>query len=94
MQRMTAQERLKREAQVKQMVEDGLSINEIAKEVGVTGQSIQKFLKVRGWKTRTIREREGLASAPEEDPAKAERRARRAAMKQTVDRSGSVSQKG
>lgn len=48
----TYEERIEREKQVKKMIDEGKSQNEIAREFDVTPQSIHKFLKVRGWKTK------------------------------------------
>jgi transposase len=43
-----------REEIVEKMIADGKSISQMAKEVGITQQSMHKFLKVRGWKTAFV----------------------------------------
>ena len=91
---LDARQRMKREASVKEWLEQGMSINQIAGELGVSQQSVHNFLRRRGWKTKEALRRSGGEVRVEEDRAAAERRARRAAMKETVDRSGTVSQKG
>lgn len=48
----TYAERVEREAKVKEMIDNGASHSEIAREFDVTPQSVHKFLKVRGWKTK------------------------------------------
>lgn len=84
---MTAQDKMKREAQVKVLIEEGLSINEMAAKFGCSQQAMQRFLKLRGWRTKAAVKRDGGSTVPDEDPVKAERKARRAAMKEIVDRS-------
>lgn len=44
-------EREAREHLVRGMIDAGKSQNEIARHLGVTPQSVHKFLKTRGWKT-------------------------------------------
>ena len=90
---MTAQQKLEREKIVRELIDEGLSINEIAERVGVRQQSMQKFLKARGWKTRNMLERDE-AMTVQNSPEKQARREKRKAMKETVDRSGAVSDKG
>lgn len=81
---MSAKEKMRREEEVKAMLADGASLTDIAKRYDITQQAAAKFLKVRGWRTAEAVRRDGNT---EKDRLKAERRERRKAMKETVDRS-------
>ena len=83
----TYRQRLEREAQVKQMVDEGLSIGQIARQLEISQQAVAGFLKVRGWKTKGMLENETA------EVRKAERRAERRKINTTVDRSGVKSHK-
>lgn len=88
MKTLTAKQKQDREKEIKAMVDSGASLNDMAKHFDLTQQAVHKFLKVRGWKTAEANRRAGVE--PEEDgeaKKKAEAKARRAAMKQPVDRS-------
>ena len=58
---MTYQAKRKHEEEVRRLISEGFSQSQIARELGITAQSVQKFLKLRGLET---------------DPAKALRLAR------------------
>lgn len=51
----TALDRMEREKRVQEMIEQGMSQNAMARELGVSTQAVQKFLKVRNWSTKTKR---------------------------------------
>ena len=53
---MTALKRLEREKRIKEMIEEGMSVSQMARELGISQQSVWKFLKVRGWKTKYMDE--------------------------------------
>lgn len=82
---LTLQERHEREAEVRRMLDEGLTVNEMARKLGVSQQSMSKFLKRRGWETQ---------KAVAEKVAE-ERKAKRKGMaKEVIDRSAAVSHKG
>ena len=82
---LTLQERQEREAEVRRMLDEGLTVNEMARKLGVSQQSMSKFLKRRGWETQ---------KAVAEKVAE-ERKAKRKGMaKEVIDRSAVVSHKG
>lgn len=54
---LTAQQRQKREEQIKDMLKRELSLSEMSRELGVTSQSIHKFLVRRGWETKEMKDR-------------------------------------
>lgn len=60
------QERANRERVILDMLNRGMSQNEMARDLGVTPQSIHKFLKTRGWKTAAMvqMEERKAATAP------------------------------
>ncbi len=74
---MTHRERIEREGKVKTMLEEGLTINQMARELDLAPQSVQRFLKVRGWQTNFMK----AQSPTNVDPKKEERKAARRAMK-------------
>lgn len=89
MRSLTKVQRAEREAEVKAMLSEGASITDIAKRYDITQQAAAKFLSVRGLKTAEAMRRSGLTATDttEEDRRREERKARRKAMKETVDRS-------
>lgn len=91
---MTDRQKKQREVQVREMLDRGLTLSQMARELGITSQSVHKFLTVRGWQTEAMKEKAGGAMTVQQDQDKLERIARRKAMKETVDRSGSNRQKG
>ena len=45
-------ERTEREDKVRAMIDKGMSLNEIARELNLSSQSVHKFITLRGWKTQ------------------------------------------
>jgi transposase len=86
---MSPKETAQREEEVKAMLAEGASLSAIAQRYGITQQAVANFLNVRGWKTQEAQRRVGEASPEmaEKERLKAERKARRQTMKETVDRS-------
>lgn len=55
---LTLEQRHDREEQIKAMLVKGMSHGQIAVEIGISPQSVQKFLSRRGWKTKFTQDRE------------------------------------
>ena len=87
---MTIQQRREREVLIAKYLEDGLSLSQIARELGVSQQSVHKFLTVRGWRTAEMQVRSGINGTGARSSAEtAKKKAARKAMKpDAVDRSG------
>ena len=83
--------KIKRKAIVIEMIAKGMTINQMARELDIAGQSVQKFLKLHGLKTHTMLKMEGSDAAPVDEKAAARKAARQAMPKIVVDRSGAVS---
>jgi len=82
----------KREEQVRKMIDEGMIVADMARKLGITPQSVSKFLKVRGW-DRDVRKgapstREPKSVDPEAAARRAARREARKKMNSSVDRSG------
>ena len=56
MPRMTKEQTAEREKEVMAWIADGLGIREIANNLGVRQEAVRKFLKVRGWETKGMKE--------------------------------------
>ena len=82
----THRQREERQERVQKMIEDGMSLSEMARELEISQQAVHDFLKVRGWKTKAMKQRE---PDPEVEARKAARKAARQKIKSAVDRSGS-----
>lgn len=67
--RMTAAQTTKRETLIKGLIDDGLTVNQIARRLDVSQQAIRKFINLRGWKTSTD------VKVEEKEDRKAKRRA-------------------
>ena len=82
----------KREEQVRKMIEDGLNMAEMARKLGITPQSVSKFLKLRKWdkdvKKGAPRTRGPNPVDPEVAARKAARKEARKKINSSVDRSG------
>ena len=50
---LTIKERAEMEAQYRRMLDDGLTVRQIADKLGISTQAVRKFLKVRGWTVKT-----------------------------------------
>ena len=48
---MTVKERKDREVKVKELLAEGMSLGEMSRALGVSQQSVHKFLLLRGWQT-------------------------------------------
>ena len=88
---LSEDEKIKREEQVSRMISEGKTVNQMARELGLTGQSVWKFLKVRGWMTKAMEEKAGTNGPKDksaEDIAKAKARieARKKMPSSYVDR--------
>ena len=83
-----------REAVVKDMIDRGMSLSEMARELDITQQSVHKFLRVRGWKTAgtvarlAAQDPEALAKEQALEAKRKARAEKRKLMTETVDRSG------
>ena len=85
----TYQQVKEREVKVLQMIEDGLLVAEMARELGITPQSVHKFLKVRGWKAKNKGGSGSYAlDKKNADPVRQARKEERKKMNSSVDRSG------
>lgn len=52
---MTIEQRRRREAEVLAMIDDGLTVQQMASRLGVTPQAVRKFLNLRGWSVSPAR---------------------------------------
>jgi predicted transcriptional regulator len=84
----TKADKKQRATEVRAMLDEGASLNDIAKHFDLTQQAVAKFLKVRGWRTAEALRRDGVTTpeVAEKERIKAERKARRQGMKEVVDR--------
>lgn len=86
---MNYQENKEREAKVLEMIEKNMIVADMARELGITPQSVHKFLKTRGWKAKV---KGGSGSYEKDmkllDPARQARKAARKKINSSVDRSG------
>ena len=49
---LTLKQRQEREKRVRELIEKGCTIAEIADDVGTTPQSVHEFMRRRGWRTK------------------------------------------
>lgn len=54
--RLTLKETKKREADVQKWIDQGLTINDMAQRLEVRPEAVRKFLKVREWETKGMRD--------------------------------------
>ena len=54
--RLTLKETRKREDQIKKWIDQGLTINDMAQRLEVRPEAVRKFLKVREWETKGMRD--------------------------------------
>ena len=79
---LTYQEIKKREEQVQKLLDEGKSISQMAVIIGITQQSMHKFLTVRGWQTAYMKSK----GKKKKKGATEEQKAARRALKKVVDR--------
>ena len=53
---LSYQETKEREAKVKGLIDEGMSVVDIARELDLRPETVRKFLKVRGWETHGMRD--------------------------------------
>jgi uncharacterized protein YjcR len=83
-----------REEQVQKMIADGMIMADMARELGITPQSVHKFLRTRGWDKDVVKGgNSNRRKQAEADPAKQARIEARKKMNSAVDRSGSKAHK-
>jgi lambda repressor-like predicted transcriptional regulator len=82
---LTYQEKLDREVDIKKLLDKGMSLSQMSRELGISQQSVHKFLNVRGWGTVEMKKRKAIA-ARELEPERIARKAARKKMKTEVDR--------
>lgn len=85
---LTNEERAKREAVIKELLSEGKSTGEIGRALGVSQQSVHKFITLRGWKTAC------MPGSPQDIERQARIEKRRAMPPSGIDRSGAVRDKG
>ena len=80
-----------RERVVREMLDDGMIVADIARKLELTPQSVANFLKVRGWKPKVKGDGGRVFNVEEQDQRdseRAERAERRKKINTSVDRSG------
>lgn len=94
---MKYKEMQEREAKVEKMIEDGMIMADMARELGITPQSVQKFLRTRGWQDRVVKGGNSPQTGKKLDPKiaarKEARKEARKKMTEAVDRSGAGNHK-
>lgn len=53
---LSYQETKEREKQVRALIDEGLSVVDIARNLSIRPETVRKFLKVRGWETHGMRD--------------------------------------
>ena len=51
--------RLAREERIQEMIEQGFSLNDMARELDISAQSVHRFMTSRGWKTKNAGGQDG-----------------------------------